>query len=55
MRNLLGVSGFVSAYASGRDRMKIQGEVETLTFQDENPRSGLNCLCLTMALLNALF
>jgi hypothetical protein len=36
-------------YASGGD---CTGEV---TFQGENPRSGLNWLCLAMALLKTLF
>jgi hypothetical protein len=31
------------------------GEVHSLIFQDENPRSGLNWLCLAMSLLKALF
>jgi hypothetical protein len=31
------------------------GEVHSLTFQGENPRSGINWLCLTMVLLKALF
>jgi hypothetical protein len=33
----------------------IIGEVQSLTFQGENPRSGLNWLCLAMTLLKALF
>lgn len=39
-------------YASGGDN---KGEIQSLTFQGENPRSGLNWLCLAMALLEALF
>jgi hypothetical protein len=39
-------------YASGGD---YTGEVQSLTFQDENPKSGLNWLCLAMALLKTLF
>jgi hypothetical protein len=31
------------------------GELQSLTFQGENPRSGLNWFCLAMALLKALF
>jgi hypothetical protein len=31
------------------------GEVQSSTFQGENPRSGLNWLCLTMILLEASF
>jgi hypothetical protein len=31
------------------------GEVQSPTFQGENPRSDLNWLCLAMALLKALF
>jgi hypothetical protein len=34
---------------------RITGEVQSLTFQGENPRSGRNWLCLAMALLKALF
>jgi hypothetical protein len=30
-------------------------EVQSLTFQGENPRSGLNWLCLAMAFLKVLF
>jgi hypothetical protein len=30
-------------------------EVQSLTSQDENPRSGLNWLCMAMALLKTLF
>jgi hypothetical protein len=30
-------------------------EIQSLTFQGENPRFGLNWLCLAMALLKALF
>jgi hypothetical protein len=30
-------------------------EVQSLAFQGENPRSGLNWLCLVMSLLKALF
>jgi hypothetical protein len=39
-------------YASGGDNT---GEVQSLTFQDVNPKSGLNWLCLAMSLLMALF
>jgi hypothetical protein len=53
MRILLGDSLLVAvALASGGDSI---GEVQSLTLQDENPRSGLNWLCLTMTLLKALF
>jgi hypothetical protein len=38
--------------ASGGDST---GEVQGLTLQGENPRSGLNWLCLVIALLRALF
>jgi hypothetical protein len=31
------------------------GEVQGLILQGENPRSGLNWLCLAIALLKALF
>jgi hypothetical protein len=31
------------------------GEVRSLNFQGENPRSGLNYLCMEMTLLKALF
>jgi hypothetical protein len=31
------------------------GEVQSLAFQGENPRSGLNWLCLIMSLLKAFF
>jgi hypothetical protein len=31
------------------------GEVQSLTLQGENPKSGLNWLCLAMSLLKALF
>jgi hypothetical protein len=30
-------------------------EIQSFIFQGENPRSGLNLLCLAMALLKALF
>jgi hypothetical protein len=39
-------------YASGGGNT---GEVQSLAFQDVNPRSGLNWLCLAMTLLKALF
>jgi hypothetical protein len=39
-------------YASGGDSI---GEVQSFIFQGENPRSGLNWLCLAMSLLKALF
>jgi hypothetical protein len=39
-------------YASGGVNT---GEVQSLTFQDENPRSSLNWLYLAMSLLKALF
>jgi hypothetical protein len=38
--------------ASGGDGT---GEVQGPTLQGENPRSGLNWLCLAIALLRALF
>ena len=38
--------------ASGGD---ITGEVQSLALQGENPRSGINWLCLAMTLLKALF
>ena len=41
-----------SGIVSGGDRT---GEVQSLTFQGENLRSGLNCLCLAMDLLKTLF
>jgi hypothetical protein len=41
-----------SAIESGGDNT---GKVQSLTFQGENPRSGLNWLCLAMSLLEALF
>jgi hypothetical protein len=31
------------------------GEVQSRTFQGENPRSSLNWLCVAMILLDALF
>jgi hypothetical protein len=37
---------------SGGDRT---GEVQGPTLQGENPRSGLNWLCLAIVLLKALF
>jgi hypothetical protein len=53
MRNLLGDSWIVvAASASGG---KSTGEVQSPTLQDENPRSDLNWLCLTMTLLKILF
>jgi hypothetical protein len=55
LRDLLGVLGFAAAhqqYASGGGNT---GEVQSLTFQDVNPRSGINWLCLAMTLLKALF
>jgi hypothetical protein len=39
-------------YESGGDNIV---EVQSLAFQGENLRSGLNRLCLAMALLKALF
>jgi hypothetical protein len=52
LRDLLGVLGFAAAVCNwGRNI----GEVQSLTFQDENPRSDLNWLCLAMSLLKALF
>jgi hypothetical protein len=39
-------------YASGGGNI---GEVQSLTFQDENSRSGLSWLCLALSLLMALF
>jgi hypothetical protein len=37
-------------YESGGDNT---GEVQSPTFQGENPRSGLNWLCLAMSLVEA--
>jgi hypothetical protein len=34
---------------------ETQVKFRVFTFQDENPRSGLNWLCLAMSLLKALF
>jgi hypothetical protein len=34
---------------------QVNFRLQSLTFQDENPRSGLNWLCLAMSLLKALF
>jgi hypothetical protein len=39
-------------YVSGGDYTR---EVQKLTSQGENPRSGLNWLCLAVSLLKALF
>jgi hypothetical protein len=39
-------------YESGGDNT---GEVQSPTFQGENPRSSLNWLCVAMALVEALF
>jgi hypothetical protein len=39
-------------YVSGGD---CTGEVQSLIFQGENLRPGLNWLCLAMALLKTLF
>jgi hypothetical protein len=52
LRDLLGVPGLQQWYACGGGST---GEVRSLTSQGENPRSGLNWLCLTMFLLEALF
>jgi hypothetical protein len=52
LRDLLGVLDFEQQYDSGGDNI---GEIQSLIFQDENPRSSLNWLCLTVALLEALF
>ena len=52
MRNWLREQSLASAIVSGGD---ITGEVHRLILQGENPRSGLHWLCLTMALLKALF
>jgi hypothetical protein len=53
MRILLDDSLLIAAaLASGGDSI---GEVQSSTLQDENSRSGLNWLCLTMTLLKALF
>ena len=38
-------------HVSGGDNI---GEVQSPTFQGENPRSGLNWLCLTLFFLKAL-
>jgi hypothetical protein len=52
LRDLLGVLILQQQYDSGSGNTC---EVQSLTFQDENPRCGINWLCLTMALLKALF
>jgi hypothetical protein len=52
LRDLFGIAGFVAAYASGGDNTS---EVQSLSFQGENPRSNINWLCLAIALLKALF
>jgi hypothetical protein len=39
-------------HVSGGDNIR---EVQSPTFQGENPRSGLNWLCLTVVLLKTLF
>jgi hypothetical protein len=39
-------------HVSGGDNIR---EVQSPTFQGENPRSGLNWLCLTVVLLKILF
>jgi hypothetical protein len=52
LRDLLGILGFVAVVCKWGG---ITGEVQSLTFQDENPRSGLNWLCLAMSLLKASF
>jgi hypothetical protein len=48
----LAIRDLVQQYASGGD---YAGGVQSPTLHGENPRSGLNWLCLTMALLKALF
>jgi hypothetical protein len=52
LRNLLGVPGLQQWYACGGGSI---GEVQSPISQGENPRSGLNWLCLAMFLLKALF
>jgi hypothetical protein len=51
LRDLLGV--LVSQQYESGDISTC--EVRSFTFQDKNPRSGLNWLCLTMILLKVLF
>jgi hypothetical protein len=52
MRNLLGDSCLVVvALASGGDSI---GEVQSLTLQVENRRSGLNSLCLANGLIEVI-
>jgi hypothetical protein len=48
----VGICGLEQRYASGADST---GEVQSPTLQSENPRSGLNWLCLAMTLLKTLF
>ena len=53
MRDWLGDSQLgTAAMARGGDSTR---EVQCLNFQGENPWSGLNWLCLTIALVKALF
>ena len=52
MRNLLGVSDFVAAVCKwGGSTCAVQSFIS----QGENPRSGLDWLCLAMVLLKTLF
>jgi hypothetical protein len=41
--------------ATVQEKFKVRPCRVKTTLQGENPRSGLNCLCLTIALLKALF
>jgi hypothetical protein len=53
LRDLLGVLDFAAAVCKwGGNTCEVQ--VQSLTFQGENPRIVLNWLCLVMTLLKAL-
>jgi hypothetical protein len=52
LRDVLGVPGLQQWYACGGGST---GVIQSLISQGENPRSGLNWLCLAMFLLEALF
>jgi hypothetical protein len=55
MRFWVGDSRLGAGAAASASRGDITGEIKSLNLQGENPRSGLNWLCMAIALLEALF
>jgi hypothetical protein len=55
LRHWLGVLGFTAVVWKWGGGGPSTGEVQSLSFQGENPRSGLNWLYLAIVLLKALF